>query len=132
MQVTCPDARCVFPNLLYGEEAAFEASTYLDTRGDKHRTVRGAWQPFFFSGRCTAVSPLHGAHGSCGHLKYPGWLVWGMPRTNLHLDEAGLQLSPFCSLVAPAAHAKCRSRYSTDTHPPGEGCEPACDDFGPA
>ena len=44
-------ARCVFPNLLYGEEAAFEASTYLDTRGDKHRTVRGAWQPFFFSGR---------------------------------------------------------------------------------
>ncbi|CAL5225497.1 g8325 [Coccomyxa viridis] len=42
--------RCVFPNLLYGEEAAFEASTYLDTRGDKHRTVRGAWQPFFFSG----------------------------------------------------------------------------------
>ena len=43
--------RSVFPNLLHGEEARFEASTYLDTRGDKHRTVRGAWQPFFFSGR---------------------------------------------------------------------------------
>ena len=52
----CPHARCVFPNLLYGEEAAFEASTYLDTRGDKHRTVRGAWQPFFFSGRRGADS----------------------------------------------------------------------------
>ena len=46
--------RCVFPNLLFGEEARFEASTYLDTRGDKHRTVRGAWQPFFFSGRWVA------------------------------------------------------------------------------
>jgi len=57
--------RCVFPNLLYGEEARFEASTYLDTRGDKHRTVRGAWQPFFFSGRCTykssKPSPRHTA-----------------------------------------------------------------------
>ncbi len=47
----------MFPNLLYGEEAAFEASTYLDTRGDKHRTVRGAWQPFFFSGRCAQSHP---------------------------------------------------------------------------
>ena len=54
--------RCVFPNLLYGEEASFEASTYLDTRSDKHRTVRGAWQPFFFSGRWgpgTGVCALH-------------------------------------------------------------------------
>ena len=48
------NCRCVFPNLLFGEEARFEASTYLDTRGDKHRTVRGAWQPFFFSGRWVA------------------------------------------------------------------------------
>ncbi|BDA40684.1 Cytochrome P450 3A12 [Coccomyxa sp. Obi] len=42
--------RCVFPNLLHGEDAKFEESTYLDTRGDKLKTVRGAWQPFFFSG----------------------------------------------------------------------------------
>lgn len=44
--------RCVFSNLLHGEDAKFEESTYLDTRGDKLKTVRGAWQPFFFSGRC--------------------------------------------------------------------------------
>jgi hypothetical protein len=43
--------RCVFPNLLHGRDAAFEESTYLDTRDDKLRVVRGAWQPFFFSGR---------------------------------------------------------------------------------
>ena len=57
--------RSVFPNLLYGEEARFEASTYLDTRGDKHRTVRGAWQPFFFSGRWgpgSGVCALHVRH----------------------------------------------------------------------
>ena len=47
--------RCIFPNLLHGEDAKFEESTYLDTRGDKLKTVRGAWQPFFFSGRCADV-----------------------------------------------------------------------------
>ena len=53
--------RCVFPNLLHGKDARFEETTYLDTRGDKHRTVRGAWQPFFFSGRCAAALYLGGA-----------------------------------------------------------------------
>ena len=57
--------RCVFPNLLYGEEARFEASTYLDTRGDKHRTVRGAWQPFFFSGRSVSAACSHAPSGTC-------------------------------------------------------------------
>ena len=58
--------RCVFPNLLFGEEARFEASTYLDTRSDKHRTVRGAWQPFFFSGRCL---PAACSNASCGTVQ---------------------------------------------------------------
>ena len=76
--------RCVFPNLLHGKDARFEETTYLDTRGDKHRTVRGAWQPFFFSGRCAAALYLGGClhclrkahrtsgiktlHVACGHM----------------------------------------------------------------
>ena len=51
--------RCVFPNLLHGRDAKFEESTYLDTRGDKLRIVRGAWQPFFFSGRRALHACMH-------------------------------------------------------------------------
>lgn len=54
--------RCVFPNLLHGQDAKFEESTYLDTRGDKLKTVRGAWQPFFFSGRRAPAPPLCSFH----------------------------------------------------------------------
>jgi hypothetical protein len=60
--------RCVFPNLLHGEEAKFEESTYLDTRGDKHSTVRGAWQPFFFSGR--SIGPRHASQALLLPHKY--------------------------------------------------------------
>ena len=108
MQRACLDARCVFPNLLYGEEAAFEASTYLDTRGDKHRTVRGAWQPFFFSDRCAALiltapcfrqlqPPDSPASPGCSRLC-----------ADLCLRKAALQSIPSCNLLPLAACASSR------------------------
>jgi len=43
--------RPAFPSLLWGREAAFEAGNIVAARGDKHKALRAAWQPMFFSSR---------------------------------------------------------------------------------
>ena len=43
--------RPAFPSLFYGRERAFEAGNILAVHGEKHKSLRAAWQPMFFSGR---------------------------------------------------------------------------------
>ncbi len=40
-----------FPSLFWGQERQFEAGNILAVHGDKHKSLRAAWQPMFFSGR---------------------------------------------------------------------------------
>ena len=47
--------RPAFPNIWLGREAEFDAASILAVRGEKHRSLRGAWTPMFFSGRCRAL-----------------------------------------------------------------------------
>ena len=47
-----------FPSLFWGQERQFEAGNILAVHGDKHKSLRAAWQPMFFSGRrvCTVTN----------------------------------------------------------------------------
>ena len=40
-----------FPSLFHGRERQFEAGNILAVAGEKHKSLRAAWQPMFFSGR---------------------------------------------------------------------------------
>ena len=40
-----------FPSLFWGREREFEAANILAVHGEKHKSLRAAWQPMFFSGR---------------------------------------------------------------------------------
>ena len=42
-----------FPSLFWGREREFEAANILAVHGEKHKSLRAAWQPMFFSGRLT-------------------------------------------------------------------------------
>jgi cytochrome P450 len=44
-------SRPVFPSLWLGRERKFDAANILAARGEKHKSLRSAWQPVFFSGR---------------------------------------------------------------------------------
>ena len=50
-------ARPAFPSIWLGVEREFDKASILAVRGEKHRSIRGAWTPMFFSGRC-ASPPL--------------------------------------------------------------------------
>ena len=50
-------ARPAFPSIWLGAEREFDAASILAIRGEKHRSIRGAWTPMFFSGR-RAAPPL--------------------------------------------------------------------------
>ena len=40
-----------FPNIWTGREADFDKASILAVKGEKHRSLRGAWTPMFFTGR---------------------------------------------------------------------------------
>ena len=50
-------ARPAFPSIWLGAEREFDKASILAIRGEKHRSIRGAWTPMFFSGRCTVMLP---------------------------------------------------------------------------
>ena len=54
-----------FPSLFWGREREFEAANILAVHGEKHKSLRAAWQPMFFSGR----SDLCILHGDYVHSK---------------------------------------------------------------
>ena len=43
--------RPTMPSLLYGKDRQFDQANILAASGDKHRSLRGAWLPLFFTGR---------------------------------------------------------------------------------
>ena len=55
-----------FPSLFWGKERQFEAGNILAVHGEKHKSLRAAWQPMFFSGRraCTSLYPQGWLHGA--------------------------------------------------------------------
>ncbi|CAL5225498.1 g8326 [Coccomyxa viridis] len=50
--------RPVFPSIWLGREREFDKANILAVRGEKHRSLRGAWTPMFFSGSLEAFSAL--------------------------------------------------------------------------
>ena len=46
-----------FPSLFHGRERAFESGNILAVHGEKHKSLRAAWQPMFFSGRRGPLTP---------------------------------------------------------------------------
>ncbi|KAK9827982.1 hypothetical protein WJX81_005128 [Elliptochloris bilobata] len=50
--------RPAFPSLFFGREREFEAGNIVAARGEKHKSLRAAWQPMFFSGSLEAFSVL--------------------------------------------------------------------------
>ncbi len=44
-------SRPMFPTIWQGKEREFDRASILAVRGDKHKSVRSAWQPMFFTGR---------------------------------------------------------------------------------
>ena len=53
--------RPAFPSLFWGREREFEAANILAVHGEKHKSLRAAWQPMFYSGR----RALHVFRGGC-------------------------------------------------------------------
>eukprot|EP00884_Botryococcus_braunii_P022849 jgi/Botrbrau1/9248/Bobra.180_1s0009.1 len=50
--------RPAFRSIWSGKEREFDAASILAARGDKHRSLRGAWQPVFFSGSLELFAAL--------------------------------------------------------------------------
>ena len=48
-------SRPMFPTIWQGKEREFDKASILAVRGDKHKSVRSAWQPMFFTGRQTQL-----------------------------------------------------------------------------
>lgn len=50
-------SRPIFPSIWTGRELEFDRASILAARGDKHKSLRSAWQPMFFTGRCDMQHP---------------------------------------------------------------------------
>ena len=75
--------RPTMPSLLYGKDRQFDQANILAARGDKHRSLRGAWLPLFFAGRhaCQAQMEAGKDGWTCPHNHPCNYAVWrGMPR----------------------------------------------------
>ena len=51
--------RPTMPSLLYGKDRQFDQANILAARGDKHRSLRGAWLPLFSTGRHACQAETH-------------------------------------------------------------------------
>ncbi|CAL8467004.1 g6540 [Coccomyxa elongata] len=51
-------SRPIFPTIWQGREREFDRASILAVSGDKHKSVRSAWQPMFFTGSLESYSAL--------------------------------------------------------------------------
>ena len=101
-----------FPNIWMGREADFDKASILAVRGEKHRSLRGAWTPMFFSGRRAACSK-HIYHEHCLHKSLLLWRLLHMHHV-CALISACWWISVTCSLrMEGAGVLACILRAST-------------------
>lgn len=70
--------RPTMPSLLYGTDRQFDQANILAARGDKHRSLRGAWLPLFSTGRHACQAETHADKGAvCMHINMPVRMQFG-------------------------------------------------------
>ena len=66
------------PSLLYGKDRQFDQANILAARGDKHRSLRGAWLPLFSTSRHACQAETHADEGARYiHMNIPVRMQFG-------------------------------------------------------